>query len=115
MKSALGEKASVTEEKITGYLMSPTHGRGRNKFVFFQRPGFSGLNWRGLADALWRHATANETVKAEDTAFGTRYTVEGPLETPSGNRPIVRSVWIVEAGTAAPRLATAYPIREKGP
>jgi len=42
--------------------------------------------------------------------YGVRYCVEGPIETPSGVRPNIRTVWIIEEGVSEPRLITAYPI-----
>ena len=65
--------------------------------------------WETLAQALVRHAATYDIVESEDTGFGTRYTVEGGLESPDGRRPAVRVVWFVELGESAPRLVTAYP------
>ena len=45
-----------------------------------------------------------------DSAYGTRYAVDGPLETPDGRNPLVRTVWIVDKGSARPRLITAHPL-----
>ncbi|WP_423824669.1 DUF6883 domain-containing protein [Salinibacter ruber] len=40
------------------------------------------------------------------------YVVEGPIDTPTGNRPEVRTVWIIEQDQSEPgsRLVTAYPL-----
>jgi uncharacterized protein DUF6883 len=40
---------------------------------------------------------------------GTKYVLECAMDTPDGNNPCVRSVWIMEAGQNSPRLVTAYP------
>jgi len=93
MKLPQIEAAFVPREKITDYLLSPTHLRGRDKSTFFRRFGFQQEKWGELAVALHRHAIDNELAMAQDTAFGTRYTVEGVLETPSGGHPVIRSVW----------------------
>ena len=45
-------------------------------------------------------------------ALDTFYVVEGPLETPSGQSPLVRRVWIVDAGRDGPRLVTVYRCQE---
>ena len=45
------------------------------------------------------------------TTFGTRYVIEGPLRAAYGRRPNLRSIWFVDAGTDAPRLVTAYPLK----
>jgi hypothetical protein len=101
--------AVVPQEKVEGYLLSLTHPVGRFKARFFAHFGFSASSWQALADALLRHAEANEVVESDDTEFGTRYTVDGLLEAPDGRRPRVRVVWFVERDETAPRLVTAYP------
>jgi len=62
---------------------------------------------------LHRHAAENEVVKAEQTPFGTRYVVEGPLYTPDGGSVKVRVVWFVEHAETIPRLVTAYPLERR--
>ena len=104
-----GGQAFVSEEKIKGYLLSPSHPTGGGKAAFFCRFGFDASDWRVLAEALLRHAEANEVAKVEDTPFGTRYTVEGRLKSPDGRDPMVRVVWFIEHGEETPRLVTAYP------
>jgi len=66
-----------------------------------------------LANALRRHAAENEVVKTEQTPFGTRYVVEGPLSTPNGRSVNVRVVWFVEHAETIPRLVTAYPLERR--
>lgn len=63
-----------------------------------------------LDQALRRHAADHEIAKTEETPFGTRYVVEGPLQSPDGCNPMVRVVWFVERGETIPRLTTAYPL-----
>jgi hypothetical protein len=105
-------KAVVPEEKILGYLLSASHPVGRFKARFFAGLGFTRGSWQALAQALLTHAEEHEIAESDDTEFGTRYAVDGPIETPEGRRPRVRVVWFVERGGAAPRLVTAYPLRE---
>ena len=33
------------------------------------------------------------------------------MMTPSGRRPRVRAIWLVETGKLAPRFITAYPLK----
>ena len=53
---------------------------------------------------------ATETVKVYADA---RYAIDGPLESPDGRNPLVRTVWMLEKGSTAPRLITAYPLEER--
>ena len=100
----------VEEEKITRYLLDPSHPTGRNKARFFSQFGYSAEQWWVLAEALRSHGARHEVVKVVDTEYGTRYGVDGTIETPDGRRPGVRTVWQVDRGDGGPRLVTAYPL-----
>jgi len=63
-----------------------------------------------MASALQAHAEQYEVVRVEDTEFGSRYIVEGPLRAPDGRAPTVRVVWFIEKGDDRPRLVTVYPL-----
>jgi len=43
-----------------------------------------------------------DIVRAQETSFGSRYIVEGELNTAGGRRPRVRTVWQFDKGTIAP-------------
>jgi hypothetical protein len=105
------ERAYVEEQKIAGYLLSFSSEDGQHKAAFFERFGFMVDDWRALADALVQHASHGLVSAVEaNEPFGLIYVVEGPLRTPTGRRPDVRSVWEVREHGAAPRLITAYPV-----
>ena len=101
----------VSPTKLIGYLLSFSHRQGRAKAEFFARYGFVAGAWPELAEALRRHAQSNDVAKIEDSPFGTRYIVEGPLESPDDRNPLVRAVWFVERSEVIPRFVTAYPCR----
>lgn len=109
MKLPNADQAQVDREKITGYLLSATNPDGAGKAKFFARFGFDLKNWEILRAALGMHGVKCVVVKTVESTFGTRYTVEGALETPDGRNPRIRTVWLVEKGSAKPRLITAYP------
>lgn len=90
--------------------MSSSHQAGYAKAAFFFRFGFTLESWQTFAEALLEHAAKHEVTKIEDTAFETRYVVEGTLETPDGREPTVRVVWFIETGAGVEHLATAYPL-----
>jgi hypothetical protein len=104
------EQARVDREKITEYVFSETHPRGRSKAEFFSRFGFRIVEWETLAEALRNHGASNPVTRVVPSAYGVRYTVDGPIETPDGRNPRVRTVWMVDEGGTTPRLVTAYPI-----
>lgn len=109
MKLPNYDKAIVPRRKITDYLLSSAHRDGHGKAAFFSRFGFTPESWQTLAGALLRHAAKHEVAKIEETPFGTRYVIEGELETPDGRTPLVRVVWFIEIGAEMAHLATDYP------
>lgn len=102
-------KTRVDRAKVVDYLLSSSHPDGRGKAAFFTRCGFKAEEWEVLAQALRNVGTTNPVKGVVESAYGKRYTVDGPLQTPHGSTPKVRTVWIVEPGNP-PRLVTAYPI-----
>jgi hypothetical protein len=63
---------------------------------------------------LLRIAEQGEVVETVGTPFGTKYVVEGNLETPRMESVRLITVWIILAGEDVPRFITAYPDRELG-
>lgn len=108
-------KAVVSRHKIEGYLLSARHPHGRHKAAFFASHGFASKSWRVLVEALRRHAEEHPASGSEDTPFGRRYSVDGPLSGPTGRSVPIRSVWFIETGDDVPRFVTAYPLRREKP
>lgn len=113
MKLPNNQDAIIPYEKISGYLLSATHRDGRHKAAFFTRFGFSLDSWTILAESLLRHVADHDVNKIEESAFGTRYIIEGIMFAPDGRLPYVRSIWFVEKGEKLPRFVTAYLVRRK--
>ena len=112
MKLPNVEQAYVPPDKITGYLLDVEHENGRGKALFFIHFGLSVAQWEEPTQALIRHANEHEVVKQETTRFGTRYVIEGALQTPSQRAPQARVVWFISKDEQKPRLATAYPLED---
>jgi hypothetical protein len=110
MKVPNGTAAVVPLEKLTDYLLSPTHPVGRHKARVFRAVGYELANPEDLRRELKELAVTQEVAATEDTAFGTKYTVDGAIPTPSGSDLLLRSVWIIEQGSTVPRLVTAYAL-----
>lgn len=104
------KSAIIPPEKITAYLLSETHPEGHDKAVFFSRFGFRLSTWEVLAQALLDPAGRHDVVKAVQSRFGTRYVIEGELQTPDGRTPQIRAIWFITMDSDAPRLVTAYPL-----
>lgn len=104
------QRAIVDKRKIVDYLLNPVHPDGAGKAAFFAGFGFAQKEWSVLAEALKRHGQTCAVTKTVESPYGTRYIAEGSLETPSGRRPAIRTVWMIESGTLPPRLITAHPL-----
>ena len=110
MELPYSDQLRVDQAKIVDYLLSESNGRG--KATFFLQFGFRPDQWSALAEAIKVQARGHAVVLTVDSPWGTRYSVEGPIDTPSGRqpRPRVRTVWILETGSRQPRLITAHPV-----
>lgn len=104
------DRLRVDESKVVEYLLS--HPNGKGKAAFFLAFGFVPAAWSVLADALKQQARGNPVIMALASPYGVRYSIDGELQTPSGGRPSVRTVWILESGSEEPRLITAFPVQE---
>ena len=110
MKLPRAEEAVVPPTKVENYLLNLGHPIGGGKARFFLSFGFRREEWNVLADALHNHVRENLIADSISDTDGVTYLVEGPLETPSGRKPRVRSVWLIETGELAPRFISAYPL-----
>lgn len=113
MKLPYYENVVVRPDKITAYLLSESHPNGRHKGSFFMRFGFSINNWQQLSNALLKHAEEHEIAGVEPSPFGTRYIIEGNMESPDMRNPRIRSVWFIETESVIPYFVTAYPLKGK--
>ena len=112
MKLPNGELAVVDLGKVADYLLNAAHPDNGGKARFFTALGFSTGEADQLAAALRAVALDGDVLTREQSAHGTKYVVVGSLLSPSGRRPMVRTVWIVDQGQEFPRLVTAYPHEE---
>jgi hypothetical protein len=99
----------VERGKIVDYLLNAAHPDNGGKAAFFGALGFSREDWPRLAAALRELAATAEVMKSVESAHGQKYVLRGRIQSPSGRTPAVQAVWIVDRGTDAPRLVTAYP------
>jgi hypothetical protein len=103
------ENAYVPLPKLTEYLLSETHAVGRSKAKFFRSLGFNETNTAILEQQLLIIAHNQAIVEVTTSTHGTKYVVDGMIETPAGNSVRVRTIWIIEVGQDRSRFVTAYP------
>jgi hypothetical protein len=109
MKLPNAERAFVTQEKIRDYLLNAAHPENGGKAAFFVALGFRAEDWPALAASLGEMARNTEVAETFETIHGRKYTLIGPLQSPSGRLAVVQTIWIVDRGEEIPRLVTAYP------
>ncbi|MDA8257082.1 MAG: hypothetical protein M0Z99_15885 [Betaproteobacteria bacterium] len=109
MKLPNSHCATVAREKIVDYLLNARHIRGKSKATFFGMFGFSVASWTALQEALITQGRSNPLVEAMHTEYGPRYTVKCNCPSPDGRNPCILTVWQIDAGSACPRLLTAFP------
>jgi hypothetical protein len=115
MRLPNAEHAVVDLAKIVDYLLSDTHAEGRGKAQIFRQFGFSPSDPEILRHALLHLARNNEVATVQSSSYGTKYVIEGPLMAPDGRTLVIRTVWIIDAGTSNPRFITAFPGKRPSP
>jgi hypothetical protein len=113
MRLPNANQATIRTAKLTDYLLSNDHSSGRHKALFFRSFGYSRSNWRQLEAALLQHAVEFDVCEQQQTPFGMTYVIEGPLPSPDGRAPCIRTVWFCESEQDFPRLVTAYPLENR--
>ena len=101
--------AVIEETKIVNYLLNLEHKRGRSKAQVLLSFGYSSEEWRELADDLRDFHLTLPYDSKRVTAYGTRYEIRAPLQTPDGRSLIVRTIWQIDIGLEVPQLLTLFP------
>ena len=104
--------AFIDPAKFADYLLNPAHRVGTPKLRFLEQFGFSRTDPDAIAAALMEHARTHEA-SVISTRFGVKYQVDGPLVTPTGEGPWIRTVWQIDDGAAIPRFITLKPLRKR--
>ena len=98
--------ATTDETKITGYLL--VQRPWDDKSGYLRRAEFELKNWPDLRAAIRRLADAVDAVEDGSNDYGTFYRVEGILDGPSGNLPVV-CIWMKQAVDGKFRFVTLKP------
>ena len=106
--------AAVERRKVTDYLLNAAHPDNGGKASFFQSLGYVADDPEPLTGALRSVARNGTVVERSESIHGEKYVVDGllPAHTDEKQTKTVRTVWVIDRGSDAPRLVTAYPGRE---
>jgi hypothetical protein len=103
------ERAIIDAEKVYGYILSFAHPVGRFKAAFFQKLGYSAENWEAFEHQLRELILSQDATRVEESRYGQKFVVEGPLAGSSGETVQIVTVWVILKGEDVPRFITAYP------
>ena len=109
MKLPNSQNALVSKDKLENYLLPEIHPIGRAKAVIFKNLDYDDSDTDILANALLSIAQQEDVSDIQPPEFGTKYVIEGMIQTPGGATTAMRTVWIIEQDNPQPRLVTAYP------
>jgi|SRR6266545_4481869 len=102
-------RAIISPEKLTGYLLNASHKRGGPKARLLLSVGYRSDNPQLLESDLRVQHLSLDVTRTHQNAYGVVYEIEGPIKTPNGRSVRFCSVWQVDTGTDVPRFITMYP------
>lgn len=102
----------ISEAKVLRYLLDLNSVDGAAKAVLLMRFGFAPDRPLDLMDALSRHPSMAHWTAAFRAMHGIKHYFEGPLTSPDGRNPYIRSVWQVDDGGdgRTARFVTIRPV-----
>jgi hypothetical protein len=101
--------ATIAVDKLTAYLLNPSHKRGGAKARLLLSLGYRTDAPGDLESDLRTQHLSLDPTRTSENAYGTTYEVEGPIKTPSGRVVRFVSIWQIDSGNDAPRFITMYP------
>lgn len=102
------DRVRIDLRKVTGYALNPDHPVGGNKARVFESVlGFNRTNAHDLIAQIRQGVMENIATPGKVDDYGYRFTVDIPVTGPRGSG-IVRTAWIVRAGSATPSLTTLF-------
>jgi hypothetical protein len=104
------ERAVVDIRKLRDYCLNPTHDEGQHKARLFATAlGMTADDAEDLRTLLLQAVNITDGQLGRRDAYGQRYTVDFLMEW-RDKQAMVRSGWIIEHDSDAPRLTTCYPL-----
>lgn len=110
MKLPNSDKVIISRKKLTDYVLSETHSTGKFKAKFFRTLGFNDTNVSFFEIVLRTLVDSEDIKETIPSVYGTKYILDGKVNTPSGKNITLRTIWIIEKGQSRPRFITVYPV-----
>lgn len=104
------EKAVVDIRKLRDYCLNPNHDDGKHKArLFLSILEMTADHAEALRQILLAVVETHEARLGRKDEFGQRYTLDFTLKW-QNRSATVRSGWIIEHDSEAPKLTTCYPL-----
>lgn len=110
MKLPNSKGAFVSKEKLLNYILSEIHPVGKFKARFFRKLGFNETNIHLSEKTLIKLVQAQEVKETITSPYGTKFVIDGKINTPRGKGASIRTIWIIERGNQIPKFVTVYPL-----
>ena len=102
------ENAVINEQKLSGYALDSEHPVGGHKARKFKSAlGFESAHVKEIVEQIRGMLPSSEATKGRADHHVQRFSVDMPLTGPNGSAT-VRTAWIIEQGSEAPRWVTIY-------
>jgi len=102
-------RARIGAEKLTAYLLNPSHKRGGAKARLLLSLGYRTDAPDDLESDLRTQHLVLDPTRTSENAYGVAYEIDGPIRTPSGKMVRFVSIWQIDTGSDVPRFITMYP------
>ena len=102
-------RATIAAEKLTAYLLNPSHKRGGAKAKRLLSLGYRTSAPEILEADLRTQHLSLDPERISQNAYGVVYEIDGSIKTPSGKMARFVSIWQIDTGSDVPRFITMYP------
>ena len=103
------DRATVDEDKLSGYALNREHPLGRHKARVFQSAlGIGQDDWEYLRDQFLAAIPSATVATVRVTSFGTLYEVPMLIEGLNGETHEVTTAWFVANDDDRPKLVSTY-------
>ena len=79
-----GDEAIIPAEKLTDYILSPTHPEGRSKAAYLSQMGYNQTNWKTFERDLRKQHLSCDAKEGKSSPYGKKYEILAPLSGPGG-------------------------------
>jgi len=103
--------ALIAREKLAGYLLRQLPENDKSGFL--AQAGYTLAHAERLERDLSDQILTREAQFVEQTEYGGKYSIQGPLTGPNGRTLNVVTIWMTEDATGLTKFITLYPAKKR--